>query len=300
MDDDFDRAMKIEALPLEIIIADRNEPVPGDDGLITNNTISNTSVQLLWSPATDVETEQGDLEYCLYMSPSNNISTPAEALRNGTVVHVWDAGMVTAIVTGLTPATNYFFNVVVRDGDGLNAAYRTVSITTETDSVYMFPAGSFQGDFGAAKSLSVVPVRDTIDSLCMQARLNDYSDLPCLNVRAFISVSASDAIAGMPGNYGVPANRKITGPTDATVADYWADLLDGTIAVTLSEGEVAPDDWWSGSKSDGTFDTDDNCSGWTSTGSKGVSGKNNKSNNEWIAGNVPNCSAKQLVLCVCW
>ena len=118
----------------------------------------------------------------------------------------------------------------------------------------MFPAGSLQGDFGATKSLSVVPVRDNIDSLCMQARLDDYPALPCLNVRAFISVSASDSIAGIPGNYGVPADRKITGPEGVTVADYWADLFDGTISVTLSGAGVASDDWWSGSAPDGSFD----------------------------------------------
>ena len=101
MDDGFDKAMKIEALPLEVIIADRNEPVPGDGGLITNNLVTETSVQVLWSPATDVETEQGDLEYCLYMSSNNDISTPADAESNGIVAHDWDAGMVTAIVTGL-------------------------------------------------------------------------------------------------------------------------------------------------------------------------------------------------------
>ena len=300
MDDDFNEAMKIEALPLEAMIADRNEPVPGDDGLITNNLVTVSSIQALWSPATDVETAQGDLEYCLYISSDNNIATPAEAYRNGTVVHDWEAGMVTAIAAGLTPGTTYFFNVVVRDGDGLKAAYRTVSITTETDSVFMFTAGSHEGDFGATKSLQVVPVRDTIDSLCMQARLIDYPALPCLNVRAFISVSASDDIAGMPGNYGVPAGRKITGPGGVTVVDNWSDLLDGTIDVNLFDAGVAPDDWWSGSVSDGSFDGTDNCSGWTSTGTKGSSGKNNKSDDEWIAGNVPNCSSPRLVLCVCW
>lgn len=297
MDDDFDRALKIEALPLEGFLADRNQPVPGNDGLITNNLVTESSVQVLWSPATDVETKQADLEYCLYMSSSNNISTPDKAIHNGTVVHDWEAGMVTAIVTGLSAGTTYFFNVVVRDGDGLEAAYRTVSITTETDSVYMYPAGSHQGDLAFRSSRSV---RYDIDDMCMRARLKDYPALPCLNMRAFISVSALDDIAGMPANYGVPEDRKITGPAGVMVADYWADLLDGTIDTTLGEAGVAADPWWSGSLADGSFDTANNCDGWTSDISKGTSGKHNKSNDEWISGNTPDCNASRILLCICW
>lgn len=297
MDDDFDRAMKIEVLPLEVIIADRNGPVPGNEGIITNNLVTGTSIQVLWSPAIDVETEQEDLEYRLYISSNNNISTPTDAENNGEIVHDWEAGMATAIATGLFPGTTYFFNVVVRDSDSLMAAYRTVSITTLTDSVYLFNAGLHQGNLALPTTASV---RNDIDGLCMQARLDDYPALPCLNVRAFISVSASDSIAGITDNFGVPTNRKITGPAGIMVAEYWADLLDGTIAMTLSDAGVASDHWWSGSTGKGTFDSDNNCGSWTTTGEKGASGKHNKADAEWIAGNIPNCDASRFVLCVCW
>jgi hypothetical protein len=136
--------------------------------------------------------------------------------------------------------------------------------------------------------------------MCMQARLSNYPSMPCLNVRAFISITASDDIAGMPGNFGVPTGRKIVGPTGITVAEYWADLLDGSIAVTLSDAGVASNPWWSGSLSDGTLNASDNCSTWMSTSAKGASGKFNKTNADWIAGNSPNCSDSQIVLCVCW
>lgn len=298
LDDNFDRTMNIEMLPLDIIILDKNVPVPGNDGIITIDLVTDTSIQVLWSPASDIETAQGDLVYRLYKSTSNNISTPADAEKNGGIVHDWGAGITLAVATGLSPSTTYFFNVVVRDGDGLMAAYRTVSITTLTNTVFLFRTSTtYQGDLAPPATESV---RNDIDNLCMQARLADYPSMPCLNVRAFISISASDDIAGMPGNFGVPTGRKIVGPTGITVAEYWADLLDGSIAVPLSDAGVASNPWWSGSLSDGTFDASDNCSTWMSTSTKGASGKDNKTNADWIAANSPNCNDSQLVLCLCW
>jgi hypothetical protein len=305
LDDNFDRAMNIESLPLDVIVLHKNAPVfpvPGGEGVITNNLVTETSIQVLWFPATDVETAQADLEYRLYMSSGNNISTPADAENNGTTFQNWQPGLTTEIVTGLDPATTYFFNVVVRDGDGLTAAYRTVSITTQTDMVFLFPAGLFQGNIALPTTASV---RHDIDDLCMQSRLDNYPDMHCLNVRAFISINSTDDIAGMPANFGLPTDRKIIGPTGITVVDYWADLLDGSLDMTLSDAGVSSDHWWSGSLSDGSYDSANNCSGWTSTGSnvlssKGRSGKADKLDDSWIEGESPNCSATRMVLCTCW
>jgi hypothetical protein len=304
-DDNFDRAMKIETLPLDIIVLEKNKPVPGGDGILTNNLVTDTSIQVLWSPATDVETPQDQLEYCLYRSTSNNISTISDVFKNGVLVHTWQPGMVTDIVNGLEAGTTYFFNVVVRDGDGLMAAYRIVSITTLADAIFMFPAGQYQGNIVASG-----PVRAGIDALCMDSRLRGYPALPCLNVRAFISIDSSDDIAGMPGNYGIPTDRKIVGPEKIvgpdgeisypSVALDWADLLDGSIGMNLEDAVITSKQWWSGSLSDGTFDASADCNGWTSTDPKGASGKFNRTDDQWITGNSPNCSDRQMVLCVCW
>ncbi|MGE5550639.1 MAG: hypothetical protein ACM3ZC_08920 [Bacteroidota bacterium] len=101
---------------------------------------------------------------------------------------------------------------------------------------------------------------------------------------AFISISAADCIANMPANYGFPTNIPIVSATDTTkvIADNWADLLDGTIDLTLNEafGWTGPYGWWSGSKADGTYDTA-NTGGWTSY-TYGMTGRTDVTTDAWI------------------
>ena len=81
--------------------------------------------------------------------------------------------------------------------------------------------------------------------------------------RAFISVNANDEIRDMPTNYGVPTNVPITSPNGTTIANNWADLLDGNIQKSLSAAGVIPagSTWWSGSSSDGSV-TANTCQEW--------------------------------------
>lgn len=297
--DDFNEAMKLELLPYEVMIPVNNVPVPGNGGLITNGVVTDTSVQLFWTRASDVETAQADLEYSLYQSESNNISTPDEAEANGTMVEDWQADMTYVEVNLLSPGITYYFNVVVRDGDGGRAAYVTAAVTTQTDAIYLSSVGPYTGDLADPKAASV---REEIDSLCSAAaKMARTKALPCLNKRAFISIDPGDDIAGMPANFGIPRNRRIIGPTDIQIADNWADLLDGDIDVTLFDAGIVPDQWWSGSTSGGVYDISvDNCTGWTSTSRKGQAGNHEKTDDAWIQGNTPDCDAARYVLCVCW
>ncbi len=281
-------------------------PVPGNGGIITNGVVSTTSIQLNWTRAEDTETPQGELWYRVYRSSGNNISTPALAEANGTVVTDWTRDIVTAVASGLSAGTGYYFNAVVRDGDGNTAAYVTISITTVADAIYMFPAGSYNGNLVSASTglttvaaVPVVSARDAVDGLCATAKTNIYPTLPCLNVRAFISIDAGDDIAGMPANYSIPTGRKIIGPTGIQIGDNWADLFDGTIDITLSDASIASDNWWSGSLSNGHIDSSNYCGGWTTTGEHGQSGIYDNPD-KWIEGNTPSCSTAKVVLCVCW
>ncbi len=308
--DDFDKVMTYETLPLIPAVLTDGRPVPGNGGIITNGVVSTTSIQLNWTRAEDSETPQGELWYRVYRSSGNNISTPALAEANGMVVTDWTKDIVTSVASGLAAGTGYYFNVVVRDSDGNTAAYVTISITTVADAIYMFPAGSYTGDFGllaattastsGASILAVVSVRDNVDSYCASAKTSNYPTLPCLNMRAFISVSDDDEISDMPANYGLPTNRKIVGPGGTQIGDNWADLFDGTIDVALSDAGIASDHWWSGSLTDGHIDLSNYCDGWASTSDKGRSGLHNKTDLNWIEGNSPNCDAARIVLCLCW
>ncbi len=311
IDDSFDRAIQFEALPLEAFLPHDGYPVPGNAGIITTGVISRETIQLSWEHATDQETPWEELEYRVYRSTMNDIMTPDDAEANGIGVTAWETGMTTVIAAELEAGATYYFNVVVRDGDGLRTAYTTVSATTSGGVVYLFTAGKYNGDLAyQASSIAsetealpvVVPTRDTIDNLCVNARADNYSWLPCSNVRAFISVSDSDEIAGMPELHGIPANKRIIGSSGVEIAESWADLLDGSIAVTLKEAGIANDQWWSGSDNGGRYLADNSCGGWTdgTNSSTGMSGAHNRSNLEWIESAARNCNNQLDLLCSCW
>lgn len=280
-------------------------PVPGNGGIITNGVISTTSVQLNWTRAEDAQTPQSELMYCVYRSSSNNISTPELALANGTVVTDWTQDIVTAVSNGLTPGTSYYFNVVVRDSDSNTSAYVTVSVTTQSDAVYMFATDTHTGNLTTTTTASA---RADIDDYCVDAKSALYPTLPCLNVRAFISITTSDCIAAMPGNFGVPTGKRIVGPTGTEIATSWTDLLDGSILENLKNADIAQNKWWSGSDYTGKYLVTDacvacnTCTGWTvgTNASQGETGTTNKTDSTWIDDGPDNCNNSRHVLCVCW
>lgn len=309
--DNFDRALQMESVPLVAFIPVKDPPVPGNNGIITTGAVGATSIQLIWTRATDGETSQEDLAYRVYRSDYNNIRTPGEAEANGFPVTGWELDRVAVVADELAPGTNYYFNVVVRDGDGLMAAYITVSATTLSDAVYFFSAGVFTGDLvnqvpepleETAAARVVVPAREIIDGLCASARDRDYPTLPCLNVRAFISVSSDDEIADMPVLYGIPTGRRVIGPGGDRIAADWWDLFDGSIDMTLAQAGIAGDQWWSGSDDEGRYMDGHSCDGWAGgfNTSSGMSGAHNHPDSRWLEFNDRNCNNPLALLCACW
>ncbi len=280
-------------------------PVPGNGGIITTGARSTTEIQLIWTRAEDAQTPQGELLYRVYRSSNNNISTPALAEDNGIPVTGWTQDIITAVSDGLAPGTGYYFNVVVRDGDTNVAAYITVSVTTLSDAVYMFATDTHTGDL---TTMTTASARADIDDYCVNAKSVSYPTLPCLNVRAFISITTSDCIAAMPGNFGVPTGKRIVGPTGIEVAANWADLFDGTILETLANADIAHNKWWSGSDYTGRYLVTDacvacnTCTGWTvgTNASQGETGTTNELDSDWIDDGPDNCNNSRHVLCVCW
>jgi hypothetical protein len=70
-------------------------------------------------------------------STANDISTVAEAEANGVLVQDWTRDIASAEATGLSASTQYYFNVLVKDGEGNIAAYVSSSAMTAA-----LPAGS--------------------------------------------------------------------------------------------------------------------------------------------------------------
>jgi hypothetical protein len=279
-----------------------DSPVPGNFGVITNGGVTNNSIQITWTKAVDNDTPQADLEYLVVRSGLNNIGNVSKALENGTVVQAWTADISSALAAGLSPATTYYFNVVVRDSLGNMSAYNVVSIATSGGVAYLFSTGARQGNLMG---------RENVDALCGSTMESDYGYLNCTQVRAFISLSVDDSLANMPYRYGIPLDAEIRGPTDVLIADGWLDLFDheeDSLYSSLADAEVSGRDWWSASESDGSYVADDryNCDGYTSNSDslEGWGGDSHYTDYQWLTnemgGGEHMCSERLHLLCVCW
>ena len=108
----------------------------------------------------------------------------------------------------------------------------------------------------------------------------------------------------MPGKYGVPTDRQVTGPNWNVIAANWADLLDGSIAMDLAAAGVQTyhDHWYSGSYSDGSVSSY-TCSGWTdgSSSAGAIVGSVHATSSMWMdAGGVICGECIYHVLCLAW
>src|SRR6185436_15210151 len=70
------------------------------------------------------------------------IGTVAAAEANGTIVQAYDADLNAFNVTSLSPATGYFFNVLVKDAAGNKAVYTELNATTTADTVAPVPGNT--------------------------------------------------------------------------------------------------------------------------------------------------------------
>ncbi len=111
-------------------VQDTISPTLTDNGLYPDNSASHNSIRIRWEKAADNETVQEKLVYRVYYSQSNNIRTVGAIERNGTPVGDYEADIQEKNITGLSPNTNYLFNVIVKDEAGNKTAYWCVMGTT--------------------------------------------------------------------------------------------------------------------------------------------------------------------------
>jgi hypothetical protein len=105
--------------------------------IITTALITDTSLTLSWTKATDNTTAQSNLKYYLYESTLDDIDTVANCAANGTLLNQGGtANIGTYNVTGLTASTPYYFNVVVEDQAGNKSVYMTEFQTTASVQTY--------------------------------------------------------------------------------------------------------------------------------------------------------------------
>jgi len=269
-------------------------PVPGNGGMIQTSSITGDSLQLTWTGATDEKTLPDELQYRVYRAASSVISTPDDAELYGTPLSDWASDVNSIDVNDLESGTVYYFNVIVRAEDGRKAAYVMVAATT-VGVVYLYAAdGTHTGNLTTPYSSSA---RADIDSICAPVPVSGPA-----SHRAFISISDDDAIRDFPAKYGAPSTWPVKSVTGKQIAWTWSDMLDGSINMKLEAAGVASTFWWSGSLADGSFDPDNNCSGWTdgTNAAQGMEGAHNLLSEEWLARDARNCNNSLLVLCVAW
>jgi hypothetical protein len=107
-----------------------NSPVAGNPLAFSSVTVTNgkaTGLTVSWGAATDQETAASALSYKLVFDTNSsvNVDSVIEALvKSGNDVAMdWAAGATNFSVTNIIGNRSYYFNVIVKDGDGNYSVY---------------------------------------------------------------------------------------------------------------------------------------------------------------------------------
>lgn len=109
---------------------DTTAPAVGGAGTISAGTVTSSTAPLSWTAATDNITAAANLQYKVVYSTSNNIANLSDAKTNGTTFGNWTANLISTTVTGLSPSTPYYFNVIIKDAAGNEAVYTAITANT--------------------------------------------------------------------------------------------------------------------------------------------------------------------------
>jgi hypothetical protein len=110
--------------------ADTTAPIPGGGGGITTSSVGASTVTLNWTKASDNLSTQSQLMYEVRRSSSNNIDTILHSDAYGAIAQSYTADTGAATITGLSPSTTYYFNVIVKDTAGNRSIYAMKDVTT--------------------------------------------------------------------------------------------------------------------------------------------------------------------------
>jgi len=191
------------------------------------------------------------------------------------------------------------FLIMLLMGGGGESATEVPPVT----AVVMFSAGTFNGDLQTAGGGATG--REGADNLCRAAKPAAVTNP---NVRAFISVSATDEIRDMPTNYGVPTLLPITGPTGTVIVGTWQGLLDAPNTNLLTRPDVAGvgnpggDSWWSGTEIvalTAVHDSSNDCTGWTNgAAGNGRRGFADGVSSDFYDFGTQSCSGSHALFCI--
>lgn len=124
---------------------DTTPPTAGNSGTLATASVTASGLTLNWTKGTDDTSAQADLRYIVYYSTSNNISSAANAVANGTAANSYTYNINTLSIAGLSPSTTYYFNVVLKDQAGNTAAYTATSAATSASGDVTAPTAGASG-----------------------------------------------------------------------------------------------------------------------------------------------------------
>ncbi|WP_156844497.1 hypothetical protein [Leptospira wolffii] len=174
---------------------------------------------------------------------------------------------------------------------------------TPSAVIYIYQGGSTTGAFAD----SLLGGRWGADMNCFENRPSSLLGM-CNYYKALVSIDTNDEIRDMPIVHDVPTDRAITSKSGTKIAENWADLLDGSLPVSLQSAGIASGTvWWSFSQWDGQIysGTDSLTCNFGTSGSSSYSGKLGRSDStstDWIGTSSGSglCNISVPVMCICY
>jgi hypothetical protein len=143
--------------------------------------------------------------------------------------------------------------------------------------------------------------RSGADAKCVLAKKNWLLTMGKTNVRAFMSISATDEIRDMVSNYTVPSTAPIISPLGTTISDNISDFLDGDISKMISKHFIKDSIAqyaYTGSTSSGSLNLY-HCANWTAaSGNNGMKGNFYSPSLYLDAGSAPSCNESHPITCI--
>jgi hypothetical protein len=184
-----------------------------------------TSIDATWGAATDNRTVAADLEYQVMRSTSDNMSSVADALANGTIATTWTKNITASTLTGLQDGTTYYVTVLVRDGAGNMAVYSTMSTTTAAvvaSTNLLCPDGKFVTGFAGRRGGII-----------------DRFTLRCGDADNLATVVDGDSLGGVGGSafgpYDCPSGEYVTGTSGFNALGGFTTAM-ASVKMTCSGG----------------------------------------------------------------
>jgi large repetitive protein len=192
-------------------VPDTTAPVPGAGGTLSFSGETAASVLVSWTAGSDDLSAASALQYQVYYSLADNIGSLSLVASNGTPFGAWEAQISSKEVTGLSPNTTYYFNVLIKDAAGNEMAYTSGSSDTlnvapdAPDGLGISPVS------GTALTLTWSDNSGNEDGFTIERRVGTVGDFAALTTVAANTTSYNDSglVKGTDYYYRIFAHNSI-------------------------------------------------------------------------------------------